>query len=140
MIAWLKSYGFALLVGAAIVAAAYLAIEVSVPSPVPDFALRAKAVYRIEIGAAAFAGFYLVAMAFVLALNGRAFSEIGVNGLKAQEIVNEKQQTVMKGQDRSIKALRRALQEIQTSFDRAIRQSDARIKALEERPGGAAKN
>ncbi len=112
-----------------ILGACYLAIDVDVPSPAPDFALKAGSIYRIEIGLAAFAGFYLMVMTFVLALGGRGFTEIGTKGLRAQEVVNRKQQTAMHGQDRSIKAVRHALLQIQHSLP----QIDERIKALEKK-------
>lgn len=60
----------------------------------PDFALNAAALYRVEVGAATFLGLYLMAMAFVLALNNRGFSEIGANGLKAQDINSTAQNAI----------------------------------------------
>jgi hypothetical protein len=84
---WLRNYGFSLLVLAALAASAYFATTVPAPHPAPDFALRASIVYRLEVGAACFVAFYLAAMAFVLALNGRGFAEIGTRGLKAETVV-----------------------------------------------------
>lgn len=42
--------------------------------------------YRLEVGAACFAAFYLAAMALVLALDGRGFAELGTKGLRAVEV------------------------------------------------------
>lgn len=72
---------------AALAGSSYLAASARVPASVPDFALQAAAVYRLEVGAACFAVFYLAAMAFVLALDGRGFAELGAKGLKATEVV-----------------------------------------------------
>jgi hypothetical protein len=84
---WLKDFGFPVLVLAALAASGYLAASVPVPHPVPDFALQAAPVYRLEVGAVSFAILYLAAMAFVLALGGRGFTEIGTQGLRATEVV-----------------------------------------------------
>jgi hypothetical protein len=84
---WLRDLGFPVLVLAALVASSYLAASVPVPDPVPDFALQAAAVYRLEVGAACFAAFYLAAMALILALDGRGFAELGTKGLRAVEVV-----------------------------------------------------
>jgi hypothetical protein len=85
---WAKNYGFAFLLLAGLVGSVCVAATTAVPDPVPDFALQAEAIYRLEIGAAFFAVFYLVTMAMVLALDGRGFAEIGTKGLKAQRVVN----------------------------------------------------
>lgn len=84
---WLRTSGFPLLVLAALAVSTYLAASARVPAPVPDFALQAAAVYRLEVGAACFAVLYLAAMAFVLALAGRGFAEVGTKGLRATEVV-----------------------------------------------------
>jgi hypothetical protein len=83
----IRDTGFPLLVIAALAVAGYLAASVRVPTPTPDFALQAAAVYRLEVGAACFAAFYLAAMALVLALDGRGFAEVGTKGLRAVEVV-----------------------------------------------------
>ncbi|HST69777.1 MAG TPA: hypothetical protein VLI94_08990 [Solirubrobacterales bacterium] len=103
--AWIIHWGFAILVGLAMVAAICVAWKVKVPPEVPDFALNAAAVYRVEVGAATFLGLYLVAMAFVLALNNRGFSEIGVNGLKAQDINSSAQQDAIAEHERQLEVL-----------------------------------
>jgi hypothetical protein len=103
--AWVRHWGFAMLVGLATIAAAYVAWRVEVPPEVPDFALRAAVVYRVEVGAATFLGLYLVAMAFVLALNNRGFSEIGVNGVRAQDINSSAHQSAIKEHERQLEML-----------------------------------
>lgn len=85
---WIKSYGFAILVVVAAATAAYLAATVAVPEPVPDFALKAREIYRLEVGMAFFVAFYLASMATVLALDGRGFAELGTKGLRAEKVVN----------------------------------------------------
>src|SRR6478752_5658332 len=84
---WLKDFGFPVLVLGALAASGYLAASVPVPGSVPDFALQAAAVYRLEVGAACFAAFYLAAIAFFLALDGRGFAELGARGLKATKVI-----------------------------------------------------
>ena len=82
---------FAIAVGLAASAAAYLALSFAAPQQVPDFFLRAEPAYRAEVGAAVLLGQYLVIMAFVLALNNRGFSEIGVNGSRDDEMGSKAQ-------------------------------------------------
>ncbi|HEU5064056.1 MAG TPA: hypothetical protein VFT79_13035 [Solirubrobacterales bacterium] len=84
---WLRHYGFAFLVFVALACASFLAGSVAVPHPVPDYALQAEEIYRLEIGAAFFAAFYLALIAILLALGGRGFVEFGTQGLKAQRVV-----------------------------------------------------
>jgi hypothetical protein len=64
-----------------------LAITASLPAAVPDFALQATTVYRLEVGAACFIVIYLAAMALFLALDGGGFTEFGTRGLKAAQII-----------------------------------------------------
>lgn len=82
----IRNHGFPVLVLAGLAAAAYLAASTTVPHPVPAFALQATAVYRLEVGAACFAVFYLAAMALILALDGRGFAEFGTKGLRAVQV------------------------------------------------------
>lgn len=96
---WAKRWSLSILVLAAAIGAVYVACKVSVPGRPPSIALKSPSVYRIEIGVASFVGLYLVAMALVLALHNRAFTEIGMNGLKAQEVANEQQQEAIRGQE-----------------------------------------
>jgi hypothetical protein len=83
---WMARWGFATLVGLGGIVAAGAAWRIEVPAQVPSFALLAPPVYRLEVGAAVFVGIYLAAMAFVLALHNRGFSEIGASGMKAQDL------------------------------------------------------
>jgi hypothetical protein len=121
---WLSTWGFALLVGGSIVVALAIAFCVSVPTPVPNFALKAAAIYRIEIGAAAFLGLYLVSMAFVLALNNRGFSEIGMSGLKAQDLANREQQSAIDAQDEAVELVRAAITELAARTESLVERLD----------------
>lgn len=131
LVRWLMRWGFATVVGACLVAAGCASLTARVPTPVPDFALRAGVIYRIEIGAAAFLGLYLVAMAFVLALNNRGFSEVGVNGLKAQDMANKAQQDAIDGHEDSLSILREMVGEIDASTKASARGIEKRIERLE---------
>ncbi len=84
---WIRDFGFPLLVLVDLVGSAYVASSARIPESVPDFALQAASVYRLEIGAACFVAIYLAAVAFLLALDGRGFVEFGRRGLKAEQIV-----------------------------------------------------
>src|SRR5262245_42386330 len=83
---WATRWGFAALVSLGAVAAAWVAWQVAIPPPIPAFALQAAPVYRLEVGVATFAAVYLAATALGLALNNRAFSEIGASGVKAEDL------------------------------------------------------
>jgi hypothetical protein len=84
--AWMARWGFAILVSVATVAGLIAGATVTVPAGVPGFALQSTAVYRLEVGAAIFLGLYFVAMAFVLALRNRAFTEISTDGIRAESL------------------------------------------------------
>lgn len=80
-----------------LIVSGYLLASVQIPEPVPDFALQAAAIYRLEVGGASFVVLYLAAMAFVLALDGRGFAELGTKGLRPTEVVqaaNEQEVTL----------------------------------------------
>jgi hypothetical protein len=77
-------WGFAGMVAVAIAVGLVAAATVSPPVDVPSVALRAVPVYRVEVGAVVFIGLYLAAMALVLAMHNRGFTEIGTGGMKAQ--------------------------------------------------------
>ncbi len=85
-IRWLSRWGFAALVALGAAVATWMAATVAVPADVPGFALQAAAVYRLEIGGAFFAGLYLASTALVLALNNRAFTEVGTAVIRAHGI------------------------------------------------------
>lgn len=61
--------------------------------------LQAAPVYRLEVGAACFAAFYLATMALMLAFDGRGFAEFGTKGLRATKVVRAatEQEVVMSG-------------------------------------------
>jgi len=128
ILAWLSRWGFAVLVSIGVVVAVAAAWRVHVPVTVPDFALKAETIYRVEVGAGTFLGFYLVTMAFVLALSNRGFSEIGVNGLKAQDMANKAQQDAIQGHEELLKILREMMSEIEVS-DQELQ---TRLEALED--------
>jgi hypothetical protein len=135
IVAWVAQWGFAILVALGVLASAYLAWKAPVPAPVPDFALKAPAIYRIEIGAGAFLGLYLVTMAFVLALNNRGFSEIGVNGLKAQDMANKAQQDAIQSHEDSLEILSGMVDDIEASTGKSVQNLQARLEALEAAKG-----
>jgi len=83
----LQSYGFAFLVFVAMVCAGFVAGSTHVPKPVPDYALQAAEIYRLEIGAAFFAAFYLLTLAFLLATGGRGFAKFGPHSLAVEQVI-----------------------------------------------------
>jgi hypothetical protein len=129
---WIGRWGFAVVVTLAVLVAVCVAWKVEVPSTVPDFALNAAAVYRVEVGAATFLGLYLVAMAFALALNNRGFSEIGVNGLKAQDITREIQGDAIQEHDQRLKMVWRFVKVLERSTDASANELRKRLEKLEE--------
>ena len=128
---WIGHWGFAVLVTLAVLGAAYAGWKVEVPPEVPDFALNAAVVYRLEVGAATFLGLYLVAMAFVLALNNRGFSEIGVNGLKAQDITREIQGDAIQEHNQRLKMVWRVVKALERSTDASVEELWERLEKLE---------
>jgi len=132
---WLEKYGFAFLVAMALACASYLAASVAVPHPVPDFALQAKEIYRLEIGAAFFVAFYLATLAVVLALSGKGFAELGTRGLKATTVT---QQEAGRSHQESISRLQaldqetiEKLKDARSSLDRAHKRLEAHEQRLE---------
>ena len=79
-------WGFAAMVAVAIAAGAIAAVTVTPPTDVPAIALRAVAVYRMEVGAAVFLGLYLASIALVLAMHNRGFTEMGTGGVRARDL------------------------------------------------------
>jgi hypothetical protein len=72
---------------AAVIAVGFVvAMTITPPTEIPTVALRAEAVYRVEVGAAVFFGLYVAPMAFALALQNRGFTEIGSGGIRAQDL------------------------------------------------------
>jgi hypothetical protein len=79
-------WGFAAMVTLGIAVGVAAAATVALPEDIPSFALRATPVYRAEVGTAVFFSFYLVTMALVLAMHNRGFTELGTNGIRAQDL------------------------------------------------------
>jgi hypothetical protein len=82
----LARWGFAVSVAAAIAVGFGVAMTVTLPTDIPSVAIRAAAVYRVEVGVAVFFGIYVVTIAFALALRNRGFTEIGNGGIRAQDL------------------------------------------------------
>jgi hypothetical protein len=82
----LARWGFAAIVAVAITVGLVVAMTVTPPADVPAVALRAAAVYRVEVGAAVFFGLYVATLAFALALQNRGFTEIGTGGIRARDL------------------------------------------------------
>jgi hypothetical protein len=85
---------FAATVATAIAVGFVVAITVTTPAEIPTVALRATPVYRVEVGAAVFFGLYVATMALALAGHNRAFTDVGSNGFKAQDLAAAEEQTV----------------------------------------------
>jgi len=132
---WVKRWGFSILVLLVASGAVYVAWKVEVPAHPPNFALKSPSVYRIEVGAACFLGLYLVVMTFVLALHNRGFSEIGVNGLRAQEIANIAQQNAIRGQDEQVEALRAGLEQVSGAVEKTFEQLKSEMDELKREMG-----
>lgn len=110
---WVERWGFAVLVASAIGVAASVASSVTVPSELPGLALRAAPIYRLEVGAAIFLGLYLASMTFVLALNNRGFSEIGMRGVKAQDLGRGAEGRAIQRQEASLRGIAEATEKLQ---------------------------
>jgi hypothetical protein len=102
---WLEAYGFALLVLLEILAAAAIALTASV-SENPPLVGDSEPLYRLLVGAAALIAFYLAGLAFVLALRGFGFTQLGPRGVKASRVLNEKQGRVLLGQEEGMEGLK----------------------------------
>ncbi len=110
---------FPLLVLAALCVASYLTVSVPVPDAVPDYALRAAPIYRLEVGAACFALLYLAAISFVLALDGRGFAELGSRGLRVEQVVrrDEDHEKNMADHMKLIRSIRKDLWEVEDTLE-----------------------
>ncbi len=111
---WLKRWGFAVLVAVALIASVLVAASVAMPSQVPSFALRASAIYRLETGAASFLGFYLAAMAVVLSLHNRGFTEIGMRGISARDPGGDARHRRLVEQEGVGQKMEKAIEEMET--------------------------
>jgi hypothetical protein len=98
------------MVGVAAAIGLLVAAKVAIPPAIPGIALQAEPVYRLEVGGALFIGLYLVAMAFVLALRNRAFTEIGTGGMRARSLGDLP--TTLRTHERALKGLLEVLDEI----------------------------
>jgi len=90
---------------------------------VPDFALQASPVYRLEVGAACFIVVYLAAMAFFLALDGRGFAEFGMRGLRAEQIVraaDDEEQVTLDEQAKVTQGLEATLEDVEAALERTV--------------------
>ncbi|HET7121382.1 MAG TPA: hypothetical protein VFI17_09055 [Solirubrobacterales bacterium] len=101
----MERYGFAALVVVAMVGATVIGVTATVPPDLPVFALRSRSLYQVEVAGGCFLVFYIPLLAFVLALNGRGFTQLGPRGLKAEQVVNH-QQLALKGQEERIESLK----------------------------------
>jgi hypothetical protein len=119
---WLTRWGFAAAVAVAIAIGLLSGMTVHIPADIPSVALRAPALYRFEVGGAIFIGLYLVAMAFVLALQNRGFTEIGTGGIRATGLTSR---SLSADQD-SREALRRAIEVLKR---RREEEGDGRVES-----------
>jgi hypothetical protein len=129
---WPEQYGFAFLVFVAMVCASFLAGSIHVPKPVPDYALQAAEIYRLEIGAAFFAAFYLVTLAFLLAIGGRGFTKFGPHGLAVEQVI--KNGTALRHQARFDLQTKKALNDLNGALGHLqteIASQQERLESLE---------
>ena len=128
---WIRNHGFPLLVIAALVGSGYITASARVPDPVPDYALQAAAVYRLEVGAACFVVAYLAAMAFFLALDGRGFAELGTRGLRPDQVVlsTDEEEETLSRQMMLIRINEENLQNVKAELHHAL----ARLSEQEQR-------
>jgi hypothetical protein len=111
---WLGRWGFAGLVALATLGSIFVAVTVATPAEVPGFALQAAPIYRMETGAATFLGLYLLAMALVLSLHNRGFTEIGMRGIKAQGLGGDADNRILAEQEGVIDKMKKAIEEMET--------------------------
>jgi hypothetical protein len=88
-------WGFAAMVAAALAVGAFAGVNVAPPAEVPVVALRASAVYRMEVGGAVFLGLYVATMALILALHNRGFTEFGSGGFRARDLATASEEAVL---------------------------------------------
>jgi hypothetical protein len=74
------------MVAAAIAVGLFIAVTVTPPTEVPTVALKAQAVYRVEVGGAVFLGLYIAMIALSLALHNRGFTEFGAGAFRARDL------------------------------------------------------
>ncbi len=110
----MQRWGFAVLVTLAALGSLLVAATVATPAEIPGFALQATPVYRMETGAATFVGFYLLALALVLSLHNRGFTEIGMRGISARGLDGDARHRVFTEQDNAIKRMKKAIEEVES--------------------------
>jgi hypothetical protein len=109
---WAARWGFGILIGLALVAAACVAWRLDPPARIPSIALQAAPVYRLEVGAAVFVAAYVAATALVLALNNRAFTEVGTGGVKAHDVGGPTRREMAQEQQQELLALARIVADL----------------------------
>src|ERR1700742_3338156 len=85
----LARWGFAAMVAVAIAVGFLVAMTATPPPQIPAAALRAPAVYRVEVGGAVFVGLYVATIALALALRNRGFTVFGSGGVRAQSLAQD---------------------------------------------------
>jgi uncharacterized protein YlxW (UPF0749 family) len=119
----------------ALACASFLAASAAVPEPVPDYALQAEEIYRLEIGMSFFVAFYLATMAMMLALSGRGFAEFGTQGVRARAVIDRaagsKQQETLSRQLKATQQTERKLEELHARVADLRENVDLHQKRLE---------
>jgi hypothetical protein len=106
----LARWGFAAIVAVAIVVGFVVAMTVTPPADLPSVAIRAAAVYRVEVGTAVFFGLYIATMTLALALRNRGFTEIGTAGIRARDLAAVSENVV--SEDVSMELLEEVMNEV----------------------------
>lgn len=121
--AWLARWGFAMLVALGTALAIWVASTVEIPDELPNYALQAAPVYRLEVGAAVFTVTYVASLAFVLALGNRGFSELSATGVKARDLRGETLDETIEEHDEILDTLSGSIAELRergASLERRI--------------------
>jgi hypothetical protein len=139
----LRNFSFPMSVLGDLVLSGYLIASVRVPDRVPDYALQAEAVYRLEVGASCFVVLYLAAMALFLALDGRGFAEFGTRGLRPTKVARagDEQRVMVSEQVMHIRSMGENLKQIEAVLNSALAEleiQDQRLGMLEEERRGHA--
>src|SRR4029077_17767010 len=130
-------FGFALLVLTALALSARIALCVSVPDPVPAFAIQAEPVYKLEVGAACFVGFYLAIASFVLALHNRGFIRFGTRAVEPGSLgkVDQEQMESAAEQAQALRQLGRGVSAIRVGvagLKSTLAKHGKRLEVLEQ--------
>lgn len=119
---WLEAYGFAVLVLLAIIAAAVAGLTATIPRDAPLVG-DSESLYSLLVGGVAFAVFYLGALAFVLALRGRGFTELGPRGVRANRVLRKKQQQALRRHEEAIEGLKTQLKQMSALTEALVDQT-----------------